>query len=140
VRAWLALLALSCAPPCALASARDRWYAATGLREPASTSWEFAQAYTVPCGGATASGRGRFVGCTREFSDGSREVVVAELDDRCDVTTLHELGHVLGAEHTSAGVMTSNRHASGHRSCITSWDVWAVCSERTCLWERPECD
>lgn len=128
----------ACAPPCALNHARERWYRATGLREPQATTWEFTHAYHVPCA-ANASGKGRFVGCTRTYSD-SVAVEVAALDHACESTTLHELGHVLGAGHTGYGVMTANRNAGAHRDCITLWDVWAVCASGKCLWERPECD
>jgi hypothetical protein len=139
--AALAILA-GCGAPCGLQSARDRWYAATGLREPWRTSWTFEYAYQVPCAGAPvpADGGGRFVGCTAVSVEGGAQVTVAERDEQCAETTLHELGHVLGAgHHRGRGTLTASRTHAGYRACISEDDLELVCSVSECRWRRSEC-
>lgn len=131
--ACLAVLMLACGAPCGLSTARDRWQAATGLVAPENVVWEFPAVRDVPC--RTGSGSGPFYGCTE--ANRSRAVVAAESFE-CELTTLHEYGHVLGASHVTNGVMRSQMSAARH--CLTTEDVDAVCAVAECRWRKPECD
>lgn len=123
---------LACGAPCGLSAARDRWQVATGLVVPETVLWEFPAVKEVPC--ETAIGAGPFFGCTK--ADKKRVVVAANAFE-CELVTLHEYGHVLGAAHVANGVMRSEIAAARH--CLTEEDVDAVCAVADCRWRKPEC-
>lgn len=128
-----------CGAPCGLQQAGDRWYAATGLRAPKDTRWSFPETEYVPCADGVAAAK--HYGCTRGRGRGPLEVAVAAQAPECSDVTMHEYGHVLGGEHSKAGVMASSKGDAGYSpECITREDVEAVCSVALCQWQRPECE
>lgn len=115
----------------AVARAEDRWEAACGVR-PRPASVVLLDVVTFRCGSHVPAA----AGCT----DSAGHVTLATRTSApVDGLVLHELGHVLGADHLATGVpgvMTATLQSNQWRPYLTVADLDAVA---ICTVFHPEC-
>jgi hypothetical protein len=106
-----------------------RWQGATNLTAPmpqVRARWG-----TFECGDLLS-----VTGCW----DGTTiEIDMSRSDEEIERTATHEWGHLLGADHHKhAGVMGPKGNPDASH-CISLADIWELCGDMSCEWERPEC-